>query len=306
MTKIKPPALRSGGCIGVVSPSWPGAAIYPHRTDRGMAQLRRLGFEPRLARHAVAQNGFVSDTPQNRAADIHEMFLDPDVRLVLSAIGGDHSCHLLPHLDFELIRSHPKIFVGYSDTTVLSMAIWKRSGLVTFVGPALLTDFAEFPAMFDFTLDAFLAVLSPGSTRVSFGMASEWTDEFLDWGAKRDLERPRRRMPATGWNWVRGGSAQGELVGGCFESLQHLRGTPFWPDSWLDKILFIEASDAKPDVFDGMLMDYENMGVLEQISGLLVGRSFGHTAPQLTVPIGCMARIDAHAKRVELLEPAVG
>jgi muramoyltetrapeptide carboxypeptidase LdcA involved in peptidoglycan recycling len=215
------------------------------------------------------------------------------------------------------------------------MAIWKQVELVTFYGPALLTDFAEHPAMFDFTRTAFLDAVTLSTPLRPMASASEWSDELLDWGEKRDLERPRTRMPSRGWTWLKPGVGHGVLLGGCIESLQHLRGTRFWPE-WRNAILFFEASNAKPDVLDGILMDYENMGVLGEISGMLVGRSwgytaseheglrevvrartarfkfpivmdmdFGHTAPQLTLPIGCLALIDTDARRVEFLEKAV-
>jgi muramoyltetrapeptide carboxypeptidase LdcA involved in peptidoglycan recycling len=127
------------------------------------------------------------------------------------------------------------------------------------------------------------------------------------------------------------------LIGGCIESLQHLRGTPFWPD-WEDAILFFETSEDKPSpaTADGILMDYQNMGVFEKLRGMLVGRpmaysdeekqalrerilertqgygfpiitdmDFGHTSPQLTLPIGCTVRIDSLQKRFEIIETAV-
>ncbi len=241
----------------------------------------------------------------------------------------------MPLLDLDLLRSHPKIFVGYSDTTVLSVAIWCATGLVTFYGPALLTDFAEHPALFDYTRDGFLRVLCEAGPSGPLGPASGWTDELLDWGAKRDLERPRRCVSTPGWTWLKRGAGEGVLLGGCLESLQHLRGTRFWPD-WSGAILFFETSNQKPDAVDGMLMDYQNMGVLDRLRGMLVGRpwgytqaerrellevlldrsarfdfpivadmDFGHTAPQLTLPLGCLARIDAGRQRFELLEAAV-
>ena len=127
------------------------------------------------------------------------------------------------------------------------------------------------------------------------------------------------------------------LIGGCIESLQHLRGTRYWPD-WTGAILFVETSEEKPSPaeVDGILMDYENMGVFDQLAGLLVGRpmlytdeerqalrevvlartrrfdfpiiadmDFGHTAPQMTLPIGCRAVIDGDAHLFEIVEGAV-
>jgi muramoyltetrapeptide carboxypeptidase len=305
--------------------------------EQGVRQLERLGFRVKLGRHALHSTSFVSDSSENRVADLHEMFRDPDVRLILAAVGGDHSCHLLPLLDFALIREHPTLLMGFSDITVLNVAIWKETGLVTFNGPALLTDFAEYPEMFDYTRSFFLKTVSEASPVGRITPSAWWTEEFLDWREQIDRTRPRHRQPVAGWTWLKPGTADGVLVGGCLESLEHLRGTRFWPD-WHGRIMFIETSEGapSPEAVDGMLMDYENMGVLQSISGLLVGRAmryteqqrqqlrdvvldrtkafdfpvvmdmdFGHTAPQFTLPIGCCARIDTTSELFEILESAV-
>ncbi len=94
--------------MGIVSPSWGGAGRFPHRVERGVQQLQALGFKVRLGLHALNQRGFVSDTPQNRVADIHSLVADPQVKAIVAAIGGNHACHLLPLLDFDLIRQQPK------------------------------------------------------------------------------------------------------------------------------------------------------------------------------------------------------
>src|SRR5437868_5523042 len=151
MPMLRAPRLQVGDTVGIVSPSWGGAGAFPHRVELGIKHLQSRGFNVKIAPHALNQHGYVSDTPEHRVEDIHGMFRDPNVRAVISAIGGDHSCHLLPLLDFDLIRSNPKVFMGFSDITVLNMAIWKATGLVTFNGPALLTDFAEYPRMFEYT-----------------------------------------------------------------------------------------------------------------------------------------------------------
>lgn len=114
--------------MGIVSPSWGGAALFPHRVEQGVRQIERLGFRVKLGRHALQSSSFVSDSPEHRISDLHEMFCDPQVRLIVAATGGDHSCHLLPLLDFALIREHPTLFMGFSDITVLNVAIWKEPG----------------------------------------------------------------------------------------------------------------------------------------------------------------------------------
>lgn len=334
---MKAPRLRRGDTIGIVSPSWGGAGRFPHRLERGVQQLTALGFKVRLGWHALNTRGFVSDTAQNRADDLHQMFIEPSVRAIIAAVGGDHGCHLLPLLDFELIRRNPKIFVGCSDLTVLNVAIWRAAGLVTFNGPTVLAEFAEHPEMLAYTREGFLQAVTSAAPLGVVQPALAWTQECLDWSTREDLERPRRLEPASGWTWLKEGVAEGRLVGGCLESLQHLRGTRFWPD-WDGAIWFFETSEQAPSParVDSILMDYENMGVLERLRGLLVGRpmgytpeqrqelrdvigertrafrfpvitdmDFGHTSPQFTLPLGCRARIDSQSRTFEVMEGAV-
>jgi muramoyltetrapeptide carboxypeptidase LdcA involved in peptidoglycan recycling len=336
-TMIKAPHLRPGDTVGIVSPSWGGAGAFPHRTALGVKHLHSVGLTVKIGRHALNQSGAVSDTPENRASDIHDMFLDPQVKAIVSAIGGDHAYQLLPLLDFELIQKHPKIFMGYSDTSVLNIAIWKETGLVTFNGPALLTDFAEQPKMYPYTERYMFKTLSDPEPIGVIGPSPWWTEEFLDWETKMDLERPRETQPSNGWTWLKGGLAEGVLIGGCLESLEHLRNTRYWPD-WEGAIFFFETSEGvpPPDTVDRYLSDYEKMGVLQKLHGMLVGRpyhytdeanqelhdvilartasysfpivtemDFGHTAPQFTLPIGLQARIDSDGQRFEILEAAV-
>ena len=257
---MKPPRLRLGDTVGIVSPSWGGAGKYPHRVRNGIAYLESLGFKTTIGAHALGQHGFVSDTAENRAADIHDMFRAHEVRAIIAAVGGDHSCHLLPYLDFELIRDNPTIFMGYSDITVLNVAIWNRTGLVTFNGPTLITDFAEYPSPHEYTTESFHRTVCRSEVVGRVRPSVSWTEEHLDWRTKADLERARKLVPSDGWTWLRPGVAEGVLVGGCISSLQHLRGTEYWPDL-SGKILFLETSEEHPSpaTVDGILMDYENM-----------------------------------------------
>ncbi len=277
----KPKQLQPGDTVGIVSPSFGAAGLFPHRLELGVRQLEALGFHVRTAPNACNVRGYVSDTPERRAADIHAMFLDPEVKAIIAAIGGDHSNQLLPLLDFDLIAAHPKIFCGYSDNTVLHLAFHTAADLVTFYGPSLITEFAEYPHMHAYTERYFCKAVCQAQPVGQVLPAEEWTEEFQDWEQKHDLERPREMLPSPGWTWLKPGLAEGPLLGGCIESLQHLRGTRFWPD-WQGAIFFFETSEEKPtpEDVDGILMDYENMGVFDQIAGMLVGRPLGYTAAE--------------------------
>jgi muramoyltetrapeptide carboxypeptidase len=248
-----------------------------------------------------------------------------------------HASDLLPLLDFDLLRQNPKIIMGSSDITVLLNAIHVQTGLVTFHGPALMTDWAEYPSMMAYSREGALAALTRKSPIGLLSAPSSWTEEFLDWETGEDERRPRQQRPNGGWRWIRPASATGDLVGGCLESLQHLRGTRWWPN--LDgAILFLETSEESesPEAADAILGDYANMGVFDRIAGLLVSKpygyddaererfeayleartapysfpivanmDFGHTSPQLTLPVGVKAMIDGDRGSVSIDSPAV-
>jgi muramoyltetrapeptide carboxypeptidase LdcA involved in peptidoglycan recycling len=335
----KPPALRPGGTIAVIAPSWCGPVTYPHRIERGAAYLESRGYRVVLGDHLFGQRGQLSGTAEERAADLHAFLEDTRVQAIVGAIGGDHSCHMLPLLDIELIGRNPKILVGFSDVTVLNLAIHAMTGLVTFNGPALMTDFAEFPSPFAYTMDSFFGTVTRAAPAGRLASAREWTEDttLRSWQGKLDLTGPRPMTPSAGWSWLKPGRGEGPLIGGCLESMQHLRGTPYWPP--MDgAIWFFETSGGapKPGWVDAVLQDYDNMGVLARLQGIVVGRparysdvqrtelravllertraydfpiladvDFGHTAPQLTLPIGCRAVLDTAERRFEVLEAAV-
>lgn len=167
-----------------LSPSWGGGAKYPHWVERGAEYLESSGLRVRIAPRAVNPVGYVSDTAENRASDTHAMFGDPEVRAIVAATGGDHSCHLLPLLHFDLLREHPKIFMGYSDVTVLNVAIWQMTGHVTFNGPALMVELAEYPEVFDYKERHMLKALCSAEPVGRVEPSAWWTEELLDWGEK--------------------------------------------------------------------------------------------------------------------------
>lgn len=334
---LRPKALQPGDTIGIVSPSWGGPATFPHRVQLGVQALENLGYRVRMAPHATGSRGHVSGTAKERVRDIHDLFEDPEVRAVMASIGGNHSCHLLPHLDWDLLKANPKILIGFSDMTVLNVAVHARTGLITFNGPALMTDLGEYPSPLPYTVHWMEKILTQAQPAGALAPSETWTEEFLDWETGADQVRPRTLRPSPGWSWIKPGMGEGRLIGGCVESLEHLRGTPYWPDLEA-AILFWETSEGAPSLewMDACLQDYDNMGVLSRLSALVVGRpmkysdrekellrqtilektakyafpiltdvDFGHTSPQLTLPIGCMARVDSEEKSFSLLESAV-
>jgi muramoyltetrapeptide carboxypeptidase LdcA involved in peptidoglycan recycling len=285
--------------------------------------------------NAARSEGWVSAPPQARVDDLHQAFSDDDVAVVLAGIGGNHSNQLLPLLDYDLIRAHPKVFQGFSDITVLHWALAKHSGLSTFYGPAFVPELGEFPHVFAYT-DRYLRSAWFGAEPITYEPSETWTDELLDWNTKADLTRPRELRNSDGWTTIREGSVSGPLLGGCLESIcWHVKGSPAWLDP-TGAILFLELSEEAPTPahVDGYLTDLEQLGVFEAAAALVFARPYGytdedaqalwdvvarrteaaslpvlanvevgHTDPMITLPLGAHAELDATHKSLRLLEP---
>jgi len=304
---------------------------------QGIRYLESLGFKVHVAPHAFNNRGHVSDTAQNRATDINQLFADETVSALLCTIGGSHSAELLPHLDYETIEQNPKVFMGYSDITTLNVALYAATGLCTVNGPYLLSDWAEFPTMPEISRDWTMQLLTSTQAPGDIPYSTQWTKEFLDWTTGEDRARTRKYQPNTEWKVLRHGTGSGRLIGGCIESLQPLRGTRFWPDM-SGCILFIEtAGDLKsPEATDELLMGFENMGTFDVIRGLLVAKpydftpgdeqrfeefllerthkwnfpvvsnmGFSHYTPMIGMPIGVTASISTSPLRIAIEEPVV-
>ena len=202
-------------------------------------------------------------------------------------INYGESVELLPHIDYDLIRSSPKPFCGYSDITLLHHAFYTKAGLRTFYGPAAITQFGDYPHPLPFTAKHWLHVLQPTSpsddtsTIVgSMPRSDVWTQEFLDWESGEDGKRPRAMTPSKGWKWLRPGKAEGTIMGGCLPSILQLAGTPYLP-SYTGTILLLEMPDwdapgkSMPLEFArSNVADLVNMGVIGEIKGMVVGRPY--------------------------------
>lgn len=234
MTPIKPKALKPGATLGVVSP---GEWFEESRLKAGIRTLEAMGFKVKTSAD-MAKNYRLAGADKARAAAINTMFADPEVDGILCARGGTGSFRLLPHLDLEVIRQHPKVFCGYSDVTLLLHHFYKQTGLMTFHGPMLTT----FQTENSFAANHFMAVLG-GETPT---------------------------LALEGSHVQVGGTVEGELIGGNLCLLTTLLGTPDDFDTQ-GKVLFIEDVDEAPYTLDRMLWHLKRAGKLDGIKGLIVG-----------------------------------
>jgi len=242
---IKPPRLRPNALIGLVAPaSGPADA---DQLQRGREMLERLGFRVRLGLHLLDSHGYLAGRDEVRAEDLNEMFADEAVEAIFCIRGGYGASRLLPRLDFAALQAHPKILLGYSDITVLELAILRKVGLVTFYGPMVTTEMAgTFRPEDQERMWAALTQLTPPQPL----------------GAVADGESP---------NVIRSGNASGPLVGGCLSVLVSLLGTPYEPE--LDgAILFLEDLDEEPYRLDRYLTQLRLSGKLNRVAGVALGQ----------------------------------
>lgn len=202
-----PKKLSVGDNIGIISPSAPLAALVEHRYKNGVKKLEELGFNVVIGDHALDVTSYTAGTAQARAEDIMKFFKDKEIKAIISFIGGYHSNQILKYLDFNVIRNNPKIIMGYSDMTVLLLAIYKKCGFPTFYGPSVLNQFAD-PFLPDYTLDFFNKAVMLDEPIGEIYPSEFWTCEFLDWFEKKDLKRERNFFKNNGWEWLKEGKAE--------------------------------------------------------------------------------------------------
>ncbi|KAJ5881502.1 peptidase S66 LD-carboxypeptidase A [Penicillium soppii] len=282
MDPILPKALKRGDKIAFVSPSARLNDILPIPLARGKTYLESLGFQVQII-FSKETTATITESIRVRCDEIHAAFRDDTIAAIICTIGGEHANELLPFLDYSLIRSNPKIFVGYSDTTFLHYAIQARTGLRTFYGPSVLTDFSDFPKPMQFTVDHFLRVLNEAGTSVGplprSPICSKEHSDFLF--GHETLDKPRETTDSPSWRWLRGGQATGHLYGGTVTCVVRLQGTPYAPVSWKNKILFLESSMGDDiqlpysvSKFRNNLVDLALCGILHEIRGLIIGRGY--------------------------------
>lgn len=339
----KPAMLKSGDTVAAVSLSWGGAGDEGilWRYWQGKQRLEEVfGLHVVEMPHTLSGTQYVYDRPEDRAKDLMDAFRDSSIKGIISCIGGNESIRILPYIDFNVIGANPKVFTGYSDTTIAHL-ICQKAGISSFYGPCLLVEFGENIAMHDYTARQFRKVVFEDAPIGEIEPSPEWTSEFLPWEEK-NRNTARRMNPGSGYELLQGsGIATGRLTGGCIEVLEFAKGTCLWPapDFWKGKILFLETSEEKPipQYVEYWLRNYGAQGILQQVSGIVWGKpydqlyydeyksvilkvlgelglqqlpvlynlNFGHTSPICTLPYGALAQIDCERQAFSVLESGV-
>ena len=184
---IKPKKLKKGDKVAIVSLSsgLAGEEMFRHRYELGKKRLEQLGFNVVTMKNALKGIEYLYNHPEKRAEDFMEAILDKDIKGIICNIGGDDTIRLLPYIDFEAIVNNPKVFMGYSDTTI-NHFVMQKVGVVSYYGPAVMTDFAENNNMHTYTLKYINEVLLENREDIVIKSSDKWTSEYLDWAIEEN------------------------------------------------------------------------------------------------------------------------
>lgn len=337
MTLIVPPPIKKGDVAYIISPSSGIMPFAQQRVERAISNLSKLGVEVKIAPHASKNSGYVSAGIEDRVSDIHAAFLDKKCSLIIASIGGNHSNQLINRLDYKLIKNNPKTFVGYSDNTVLHLALLSQAQLQTYYGPCFLNQFGEFPEVQEYTLDSFKRIVLEKDYEHIIKPSEFYTDEVLDWFKNEDSTRARKMRRASGWAWWREGIATGWALPAAIPSINHVVGSKYMPD--IDGAILMLDIPEGDSMHEGMsiadvdawLTDLLNVGIFEKIKGLIIGRpykykdemisqlkdvvlrvtatttfpimfnaDFGHTDPMFTIPIGSKISMESKISSLKI------
>ncbi|HET6271390.1 MAG TPA: LD-carboxypeptidase [Bacteroidota bacterium] len=311
MVPLKPPQLRKGDLIGIVSPASPVADVS--RIESGVRYLEGLGYHVIVGKHVAQTLGYLAGTDEERVEDLHAMFRNREVRAIICVRGGYGTPRLLPLLNYRLIARNPKILAGYSDITALQLALWKKCRLITFHAPMLGVEMAN-------TIDP-------------------WTEEMF-WSLATSSRRigsifvPTDSTPRP----LHQGKGQGRLLGGNLSMVVSILATPYQPN-FTDSVVFLEDVTEEPYRVDRMMMQLRNASILSASSAILTGQftdcvpldkskpsltvdeilqesaaatgrpflsnlPFGHIPKKMTLPVGLRVRVNAGQCTIEFLESA--
>lgn len=309
-----PLPTRDPGLIGIAAPaSAPRSHVL---TTRGLERLSAAGLKTRQPREHYHEVGYLAGSDAERAIEINALLRDPEVRVIMCARGGYGSMRILERVDYAAAKKSRPVVVGYSDITALQLALLAKADIPSLSGPMVAVEWGAETGIDRFTHDAF------------------WTMLFAEHSTQLVLpsDRPLQTLVE--------GSASGRLIGGNLAVLTHLVGTPYLPD--MDgAILFIEEIGESPYRVDGYLAQLRLAGILDQISGVMIGDfteaepapgrptrplekvfgdyfeslgipvvtnlAYGHVPRKTSVPIGVKAELKAVAKGASLtvLEPVM-
>lgn len=337
------PKLAKGDKVAVLSPSSGLPGLFPWVQDLGLERLRSI-FDLEPVEYPTTRQ--MGSSLENRAADIMAAFGDPNIKAIITSIGGNDQIKLLKLLDKEVIKANPKPFFGFSDNTHLNIYL-SNLGIPSYYGGSIMTQFAMQQNMMDLTVESLNKALFDGGTLETSG-SEVYNDIGLDWADQSNLEKSREMEQNDGLFWDGNQEASGLLWGGCVESMIAQCSTEKYlpkTEEMEGKILFLETAEDIPPhwIVHYLLVGLGERGWFDQLSGIMVGSpktwefsqqntpeqkaeyrakqretiisavreynktmpivqnvDFGHTDPQIVLPIGRVAVLSPTKNTISL------
>ncbi|MBX4262087.1 LD-carboxypeptidase [Clostridium estertheticum] len=323
--------LKVGDSIGIFSPSAPITYSCPNRFDKAKKYLQSKGFKVIEGSLTGKYDFYRSGSIMQRAEELNSLIRNPEVKCIMASIGGMNSNSILPYIDYEKFKLHPKIIIGYSDVTAILLAIYAQTGISTYYGTALVASFGEFTPFVDLTYKYFKEITMD---RISFPYVYQtpeyWTDEYVNWETQ-DRSKEKRE---NSWITIYGGNVRGRVMGGNLNTIQGIWGSKYMPEIKDGDILFIEDSLKDAATIERSFSFLKLNGVFDRVSGIILGKhelfddlktgrkpydilvevlgdnklpfiadfDCCHTHPMMTLPIGCEIELDATNKKVSIIK----
>ena len=341
---IKPERLRKGDKVAIVSLSngLLGEKEFLHKYELGKKRLEeKFGLEVITMENTLKGIEYIYNHPEKRAEDLMNAFKDKSIKAIICSIGGDDTIRLLPYIDYEVIKNNPKVFMGFSDTTANHLMM-QKAGIVSYYGPCLMCDFANYVEMYDYTENAVRELLIEAKENYEIRKCDYWTNEHIEWCEENINKQKTRLKDEKGYEVIQGqGKVRGKLLGGCLDAFPIYNGTEVWPtlENWKDKILFFETSEdmPEPQYVTWYLRNLGAQGIFNVAKGIIVGKpqsekyyeeykevyrkvlkefgredmpvlynvNFGHSEPIGIIPYGIECELDMDNKKITLLEAVV-
>lgn len=327
------PQIKIGDTIGIFSPSASVTHWAPRRFERSKRFLEGKGFKILEGSLTGKHDGYRSGSIQERAEELNALIRDPEVRCIMTTIGGMNSNALLPYVDYEALKQDPKLITGYSDATALLMGIYAKTGIPVLYGPALVASFGEFSPFIDWTYGYFKDVAMERKDKAlphDLLMPEFWTDEFIDWETQ---DRSKEQRP-NGWMALGEGVVSGRLMGGNLNTLQGIWGSSYMPEIKTGDILLIEDSLKDAATVERSFAWLHLNGIFDRVGAVLLGKhelfkdsgtgrqpyeillevlgdkkvpilvdfDCCHTHPMIALPLGAEVEVDLNQKSVAILK----
>jgi|TARA_B100001059_G_C17746131_1_gene534419 muramoyltetrapeptide carboxypeptidase len=311
--------------VRIIAPSRSLSIIDKKTREIANTRFEELGLKLSFSKNCESIDDFSSSSIEERIEDLHEAFLDKKVKAIFTVIGGDNVNQLLKYIDYNIVKRNPKIICGYSDTTALSNALFHKTGLVTYSGPAYST--LGMLKGIDFSINYIKKCLF-SSDPYEVINSEQWSDDawYLD-------QEKRNFYKDNGIEVLNHGEAEGKIVGGNLCTLNLLQGTEFMPDL-TNAVLFLEDDElTSPSNFDRDLQSLIHQKNFDSVKGIVIGKfqlksevsetllkkiiqskqelasipvlynlNFGHTTPHICFPIGGFVKIDTKSRKQIIIE----